>query len=228
MLEDVREHCDHITIWLRPDIKKALYVWETDEGFKHRRLTNRANRASTMASKYTGGSATFMKKKAKLSKSLDHEATMVKTFKYTHTLKENKRLETATQQSQRTRDDGNNSAASVVDPDRFWREAASKPYKNRVYGLGSCFADNLRTSTLIHSSSSTTSRPVDPEDGVYLREHAQQLWEFEERYQAILSRMTDTNDLGRECRRELEWLQRIERHMVPYEHQMHAGGSIVA
>ncbi|RYR62185.1 hypothetical protein Ahy_A04g019579 [Arachis hypogaea] len=101
MLEDIREHHDHLTIWLCSDIKKALYVWESDEGFKHRRLTNRVNRASARSSKYTGGSATFMKKKAKLSKSLDYEATMAETFKYTHTLKENKesytqRLETAT------------------------------------------------------------------------------------------------------------------------------------
>ncbi|RYR24830.1 hypothetical protein Ahy_B02g058374 [Arachis hypogaea] len=95
--------------WLRPDIKKALFVyWETDEGFRHRRLTNRANRASFRSSKYTGNSAAIIKAMARLSKLLDSEATLAETFKYTHTLKENKetfesytqRLEFTIQQSQ--------------------------------------------------------------------------------------------------------------------------------
>ncbi|RYR00200.1 hypothetical protein Ahy_B07g088305 [Arachis hypogaea] len=92
MREDIREKCDHLISWLRPKIKKALYVhWETDEGFKYRRLITRANRASTRSSKYTGGSAMFMKTKDRLSKSLDRDATSSKTFKYTHALKENKK-----------------------------------------------------------------------------------------------------------------------------------------
>ncbi|RYR17066.1 hypothetical protein Ahy_B03g061869 [Arachis hypogaea] len=154
MLEDVRERHDHLTIWLCPDIKKLLYVhWETDEGFKHRRLTNRANRTSAKSSKYTSGSTTFMKTKARLIKS------------YTQ------RLEVATKQSQRIGDDDNNFAALVVDPDQVWREAASEPYKNRMYKFRSFFADNLRTSTLIHSSTFATSRPIDPKNGVDLREH---------------------------------------------------------
>ncbi|RYR09835.1 hypothetical protein Ahy_B05g078255 [Arachis hypogaea] len=41
MLDDIRQGRDHWTQWLRPDIKKALFVhWESDEGFRHRRLTN--------------------------------------------------------------------------------------------------------------------------------------------------------------------------------------------
>ncbi|RYR73692.1 hypothetical protein Ahy_A02g008161 isoform B [Arachis hypogaea] len=85
MLEGVREHCDHLTIWLRPNTKKLLYVhWETDEGFKYHRLTNKANRASDRLLNYTGGSATFMKTKVRLSKLLNCEATMAETFKYTH------------------------------------------------------------------------------------------------------------------------------------------------
>ncbi|RYR43796.1 hypothetical protein Ahy_A08g040192 [Arachis hypogaea] len=73
--------------WLRPDIKKGLFVyWETHEGYRHWRLTNRANRASPRSSKYIGGSATFMNTKAMLSKSLDCEAMLAETFKYTHTL----------------------------------------------------------------------------------------------------------------------------------------------
>ncbi|RYQ98607.1 hypothetical protein Ahy_B07g086363 isoform A [Arachis hypogaea] len=91
MMEDVCERRDHLTIWLRPDLKKALYVlWETNEGFKHLRLTNRANKTSATLSKYTGGSTTFMKTKARLSKSLSRDAMMAESFKYTHTLKENK------------------------------------------------------------------------------------------------------------------------------------------
>ncbi|RYR21971.1 hypothetical protein Ahy_B03g067263 [Arachis hypogaea] len=188
VLEDVREHHNHLTIWLRSDIKKALCVhWETDEGFKHRHITNRASKASFKSSKYIGGSANFMKTKAKLSKSLDREAMMVETFKYTHTLKENKerfanqqaadhyepytqRLEATTQQSQCIGDDGNNSAESVVDPDRVWCKAASEPYENHMYGLRSFFVDNLRTSTLTQSFASATSRPVDPEDDIDLKE----------------------------------------------------------
>ncbi|RYQ84769.1 hypothetical protein Ahy_B10g104246 [Arachis hypogaea] len=71
MLDDVHEHRDHLTIWLHPEIKKELYVhWETDEGFKHHCLTNRANRASARSSKYIGGSATFMKTKTRLVSNL--------------------------------------------------------------------------------------------------------------------------------------------------------------
>ncbi|RYQ95197.1 hypothetical protein Ahy_B08g090257 [Arachis hypogaea] len=61
---------------------------ETNEGFRHRRLTNRASRASVRSSKYTGSSTTFMKTKVKLSKSLDREVILAETFKYIHILKE--------------------------------------------------------------------------------------------------------------------------------------------
>ncbi|RYR67781.1 hypothetical protein Ahy_A03g014212 [Arachis hypogaea] len=195
MLEDVHEHHDHLTIWLCLDIKKLLYVhWETDEGFKRRYLTNRANKTSARSLKYTGESATFMKTKTKL------------------------RLEAVTQQSQCIGDDGNNFAASVV-----WREAASESYKNRMYELRSFFSHNLCTSTLTQKSASTTSQPVDPEDDVNLREQ-----ESKERYQEILSCMTDTNDFRLEWRWELEWLQWMERHMMPYEDQMRTGSRGIA
>ncbi|RYR08585.1 hypothetical protein Ahy_B05g076334 [Arachis hypogaea] len=223
MLEDVCEHRDHFTIWFRPDIKKALYVyWETDEGFKRHGLMNRANKVSARSSKYTGGSATFIKTKARLCNLLDRDATMVETFKSS-----TQRLEASTQQSQCTRDDGKKFAASAVDLQMDWGEAASEPYKNCVFGLGSFFANNLHTSTLRQSSVSATSHPVDLEDGVDFREQvllltwslhqqAQQLQESEERYQAILSCMIDTDDFMLEWRRELGWLQRTERQMVVY------------
>ncbi|RYR44785.1 hypothetical protein Ahy_A08g041057 isoform B [Arachis hypogaea] len=50
MLDDVHQERDHQTQWLRPDIKK-----ETDEKFRYRCLTNRANRASARSSECTGG-----------------------------------------------------------------------------------------------------------------------------------------------------------------------------
>ncbi|RYR05173.1 hypothetical protein Ahy_B06g085046 [Arachis hypogaea] len=123
---------------------RAQFVhWETNEGFRHRRLTNRPNRVSARSSKYTGGSATFMKTKARLSKSLNHEATLVETFKYTHTLKENKEtfakavsrslLEAASQQSQQGGEEAADGSTTVfVDPDAVWRETASVPYRNYV------------------------------------------------------------------------------------------------
>ncbi|RYR61499.1 hypothetical protein Ahy_A04g018674 [Arachis hypogaea] len=91
MTQDVHQGHDNLTIWLRPDHKKELDVrFSTNEGFKRRCLINRANRASSRSSKYISGSVTFMKMKSRLSKSLDREATLPKTFNYTHTLKANK------------------------------------------------------------------------------------------------------------------------------------------
>ncbi|RYR28062.1 hypothetical protein Ahy_B01g052162 [Arachis hypogaea] len=160
---------------LQQMLDDALFVhWETNEGFWHRCLTNRANRASARSSKYTGSSATFMKTKVRLLKSLDREATLAETFKYTHTLKENKETfadqrsqDHYSQQGGENATDG--STASVVDLDVVWRETTSAQYKNRVYGIGSFFGSSLRTSTLRQSSSSTTSRVVESEEGVDLR-----------------------------------------------------------
>ncbi|QHO43717.1 uncharacterized protein DS421_5g165020 [Arachis hypogaea] len=189
MLEDVREHCDHLTIWLCPDIKKALYVhWETDEGFKRHGLTNRANKVSARSSKYTGRSATFIKTKARLCNLLDHDATMVETFKYTYTLKENKGkfADQRVADYYRTGDDSKNFAASVVHLEMVWREAASEPYKNCVFGLGSFFTNNLHTSTLRHSSISATSHPVNLENDVDLREQVLLLtWSFHQQAQQL-------------------------------------------
>ncbi|QHO00606.1 uncharacterized protein DS421_13g407910 [Arachis hypogaea] len=165
--------------------------------------------ASARSSKYIGSSATFMKTKARLSKSLDRDATLAKTFKYTHTLKENKeryadqrsadhyesymqRLEATTQQSQQSGEDASGFAASIIDPDAVWYETALAPYKNHVYGLGSFFASSLRTSTF----ASATSRTVDPEEGV---------------------------DLS--CRERLKRLQRMEQQMALYQAKMRASGS---
>ncbi|RYR08337.1 hypothetical protein Ahy_B05g075982 [Arachis hypogaea] len=193
MLEDVHEKHDHLTTWLSLEIKKALYVYhETDKGFKHRRFTNKANRASAKSSKYTGDSATFMKTKARLSKLLDHNTTLVKTFKYTHILKENKerfadqqftyhyvskhlilspiRRDRKPQLSNLTEvEDVSGSATSVVDPNAVWRKTALVPYKNCVYGLGLFFANNLRTSKLRPSSAFAPSQTVNPEEGFDLR-----------------------------------------------------------
>ncbi|RYR47755.1 hypothetical protein Ahy_A07g033716 [Arachis hypogaea] len=91
MMLDVREGRDHLTIWIRLDIKRVLdNHFSTDKGFMCHRLTNRANRALSRSSKFTGGSVTFMKMKSRMSKSLEREATLTETFKYTPTLKANK------------------------------------------------------------------------------------------------------------------------------------------
>ncbi|XP_020959208.1 uncharacterized protein LOC110262998 [Arachis ipaensis] len=66
-----------------------MAYFRNDEEFKCCCLTNITNRASPRSSKYTGGLATFMNTKSRLSKSLDRELTLAETFKYTHTLKAN-------------------------------------------------------------------------------------------------------------------------------------------
>ncbi|RYR08559.1 hypothetical protein Ahy_B05g076292 [Arachis hypogaea] len=113
MLEDVHKRHDYLTSWLRWEIKKALYVhWETDKEFRHRRLTKKANRASARSSKYTGGSATFIKTKVRL------------------------RVEAVTHQSQQNSENANDSAASVVDPDAIWRETLSGHTRTMYTGWG--------------------------------------------------------------------------------------------
>ncbi|RYR17735.1 hypothetical protein Ahy_B03g062425 isoform A [Arachis hypogaea] len=141
---------------------RCWMMFEINEGFRHRHLTKRANRALTKSSKYTGGTVTFMKTKARLSESLNSKTTLVETFKYTYTLKEIKetfadqqltksytqRLEATTQQSQQGGEDATDgSAASFVNSNAVWHETASAPYKNRVYKMGSFFASSLHTST---------------------------------------------------------------------------------
>ncbi|QHO20909.1 uncharacterized protein DS421_11g342040 [Arachis hypogaea] len=70
MMQDVREGHDHLTMWICQDIKRAFdNHFSTDEEFRHRRLMNRANMASSKSSKYTGRSVTFMKTKSRMSKS---------------------------------------------------------------------------------------------------------------------------------------------------------------
>ncbi|RYR54349.1 hypothetical protein Ahy_A06g029603 [Arachis hypogaea] len=108
IMQDVCERYDHLTICLRLDIKKALY----------RRLTNRANKASSKSSKYTGWSTIFMKTKTELSKSLNYDATIAETFKYTHTLKENKNIySSAAQQLQQSEERYNEILAHVSNID---------------------------------------------------------------------------------------------------------------
>ncbi|RYR64155.1 hypothetical protein Ahy_A03g010286 [Arachis hypogaea] len=81
MMQDVCQGHDHLMIWLRLDIKKELDIYfSTDKGFKRRHLTNRTNRALSRSSKYTGGSATFMNTRSRLSKSWECEATLAETF----------------------------------------------------------------------------------------------------------------------------------------------------
>ncbi|QHO27844.1 uncharacterized protein DS421_7g211520 [Arachis hypogaea] len=129
-------------------MKELDIHFSTDERFKRHRLTNRTNRTSLRLSKYIGGSATFMKMKSRLSKSLDHEATLA-SFKYTHTLKTNKdrfadewcaahyRLEAATQQSRPLSRDDPDFDASIVDPDR-----SEQRYNKLLACVGETIANN--------------------------------------------------------------------------------------
>ncbi|RYQ90418.1 hypothetical protein Ahy_B09g096520 [Arachis hypogaea] len=79
-------------IWIYPNIKKELDIhFSIDERFKCRCLTNKTTRASLRSSKYTRESATFIHTKSRLSNSLERETSLVETFKYTHTLKANKK-----------------------------------------------------------------------------------------------------------------------------------------
>ncbi|RYR78565.1 hypothetical protein Ahy_A01g003390 [Arachis hypogaea] len=188
---------NHLMTWIHPSIKKEPEAhFRNDEGFKHRRLTNVANRASPRPSKCTSGSATFMKMKSRclLSKSLNCEAILVETFKYTHTLKANKkrfadewsgahyedyvqRLEVTTQQYQPpSGNDKASSMTSVVDFDWVWRETASEPHKNHHFRLGSFFANDLCSFALAASSTfASATNPTDSQEVVDLREEVQKL-----------------------------------------------------
>ncbi|RYR08845.1 hypothetical protein Ahy_B05g076672 [Arachis hypogaea] len=234
MMQEVCEGHNHLMIWLRPDIKKELDV--------HLVLMRGLCRCRQM--KYTGRSATFMKTKSMLSKSLEREVTLAETFKYTHTLKANKekfvderstthyedytqRLEAATQQSQPSGDDSG-SDASVVDPDRVWRETASESYKNRAYGLGSFFTSGLHTSTLAASSASASATSTaHPEEVIDLREEEiyQQAQQSKQRYKKLLVCIEDTIAIRSELMEKLERLEHLRDQMAVYNEQICAGGS---
>ncbi|QHO20126.1 uncharacterized protein DS421_11g335130 [Arachis hypogaea] len=219
MLEDVREGHGHLTTWLHQKIKKALLAhWETDEEFRHRRLTNRANKASARSSKYIGSLATFMNTKSRLIFDVVGLRCNIDVDLQVHPQFEGEqreiclsaRLDVMTQQSQQSGEDTDGSTASVIDPDVVWCEIVSVPYKNHIYKLGSFFASSLHTSTLRPLSASATSRAIEPGEDIYLRlqvqevtrslhEQAQELTETRKRYQEILTHMMDTDDL------KLEW-----------------------
>ncbi|RYR39709.1 hypothetical protein Ahy_A09g045291 [Arachis hypogaea] len=207
-------------------------------GFKRFHLVNKTNKASPRSSKYTGGLTTFMKKKSRLSRSLEREATLVENFKYSHTLKANKerfadersaaryaiahedytqRLKVATQQSYLSRDDpGSN--ASVVDPDRVWCETVSEPYKNHVYGLGLFFFSDLHTSTLAASFASASATSLaDLEEVVDLRKEVQKLTgelhqqtqQSRQRYNELLARVKDTDAIRSKLMEKLKLLEHL-------------------
>ncbi|RYR26347.1 hypothetical protein Ahy_B02g060580 [Arachis hypogaea] len=168
MLEDIREHRDHLTIWLLLDIKKALYIyWETSEGFKHHHLMNRANSELARLSIYIGELATFMKTNVRLSKLLDRDATMAETFK------------SPTHRNWRPQP----SNLSLLEPmattplhqSSMLTRFGTRPHLSRTIiafiRMESFFANNLHTSTLRHSFASATSRHIDdPKDDIDLRE----------------------------------------------------------
>ncbi|QHN93294.1 uncharacterized protein DS421_17g591430 [Arachis hypogaea] len=190
MMSDVHQGKDHLTSWIRPNIKRELVAYfRYNDVFKCHRLTNVTNRALPRSSRYTNESATFVKMKSRLSKSLDREATLAETFKYTHALKANKeifddersaeeytqRLEAATQQSQLpSKADEAGYKTSTVDPNRIYHEITSEPHKNHRFGLGSFFANGLRSSALAaFSASAFGTSHANPQKVVNLREEVQ-------------------------------------------------------
>ncbi|MED6225676.1 hypothetical protein PIB30_095930 [Stylosanthes scabra] len=208
MMEDVSYKKDHLTQWCRPELKKALYqYWETNEKYLHRQAMNKRNRASERCVIYTGGSATPMQTKAKM----------------THTLKANKEQFADKRSSDIWDDFTNNTTVATqqaaesrtnaeVDPDQVWRQTVSEPsQKNRVFGIGGFLASTLRTSVFASHASSvslTSPAPAGPEDAVDLQEQVQllnqniqdmarQLHESEVRIQALhdeLSRRPEVHD----------------------------------
>ncbi|QHN92403.1 uncharacterized protein DS421_17g583420 [Arachis hypogaea] len=199
MLEDVRERHGHLTSWLCPEIKKALYVhWE--------------------------------------SKSLDRDATLAETFKYTYTLKENKERFVGQRYADHyylrvlhVETGGRNLTISAKWGGRQWLCCFShrsqyslaqdrlSAVQEPCIRVGLFFTSSLQTST----SASATSKAVDLEEGIDLRLHVQELTqslhdqaqkmkETQERYQKILTRMTDKDELRLEWREQLERLQRMK------------------
>ncbi|QHN85444.1 uncharacterized protein DS421_16g537500 [Arachis hypogaea] len=208
---------DHLTLWIRLAIKKELKAdFNNDEGFKRRSLTNIANRASPRLSKYTGGSATFMKTKSKLSKSLDHETTLAETFKYTHILKANN--------------------------ERFAEERSAAHYiligfgarlplnPTRIAALGwSFFASGLRSSALAAFSASATNL-ANPQEVIDLREEVQKLThdlhqqakQSEQRYNDLLARVGGAVTISSNLIEKLEQFDRLREQMEAYNQQMRA------
>ncbi|MED6134500.1 hypothetical protein PIB30_037550 [Stylosanthes scabra] len=249
MMEDVRYRKDHLTQWCRPELKKALYhYWETDEKYLHRQATNKRNRASERCVIYTGGSATPMQTKAKITKSLNQPVSMAEVFKQTHTLKANKEqfadkrssdiwddfTTNTTVATQQAAESGTN---AEVDPDQVWRQTVSEPsQKNRIFGISGFLASTLRTSIFAPHASSvslTSPAPAGPEDAVDLREQVQllnqniqdmagQLHESEERIQALhdeLSRRPEVHDADVEVLKE----QLREELRLMQEHRQQMG-----
>ncbi|RYR21443.1 hypothetical protein Ahy_B03g066741 [Arachis hypogaea] len=244
MICDVHQGSGHLTTWIRPAIKKELEAhFRDDKGFKCRCLTNVANRASPRSSKYTGGLATFMKMKSRLSKSMDCEATLAEAFMYTHNLKANKErfadersvahysinyypnhnvCDTGGLHVEVKRLSGNdkaNSETSVVDPDRVWRETASEPHKNHRFGLGSFFDSGLYSSALAASS---TISPTYPQEVIDLREEVQKLTqEFhqqaeqsEQGYNVLLTRVGGAVGISSDLTEKLEQLDRLQADVL--------------
>ncbi|MED6113866.1 hypothetical protein PIB30_074843 [Stylosanthes scabra] len=241
MMEDVRQRKDHLTQWCRPELKKLLYhYWETNEKYLHRQTTNKRNRVSDKCVIYTGGSATPMQTKAKMTKLLDRPESMAEVFKQTHTLKANKE-KFADKRSSDIWDDFTNNTAiatqqaaesrtdATVDPDQVWRQTISElNEKNRVFGIGGFLASTLRTSVFApqaFSVSLTSPAPAGQEEAVDLQEQvhlniqdmARQLHVSEERIQALhdeLSRRPGVRDADVEALKEQlrEELRLMQEH----------------
>ncbi|MED6148585.1 hypothetical protein PIB30_054503 [Stylosanthes scabra] len=178
------------------ELIKAIFNTRASKRFSEMMedATDKRNRASEKCVIYTGGSATPMQTKAKMTKSLDRPVSMAEVFKQTHTLKVNKEQFTDKRSSDIWDDFTNNTTVATqqaaksgtnatVDPDQVWRQTVSEPSeKNRVFGIGGFLASTLRTFVFAphaFSVSLTSPAPAGQEKAVDLREqeHRRQMQE---------------------------------------------------
>ncbi|MED6210517.1 hypothetical protein PIB30_064825 [Stylosanthes scabra] len=161
---------------------------------------NKVNRASSKGGcLHTGGSATIPKTRARMNE-----------FSVN--------LEQATQQAQEEGDE----SAGTVHSNVVWRQTLSKPYKNRVYGVGGFFGSSLHRSGYGGSSASASSTHTGSSapEVVDLREQVQNLTQsLETQWQEALAQ--------RDARVEehLWRMEEMQRQMAAFYNPLHPGSS---
>ncbi|MED6108171.1 hypothetical protein PIB30_020944 [Stylosanthes scabra] len=225
------------------DDHNRVTAHETDEKYKHIEDRNKANRASERCAKYTGGSATPMQTKAKMTHTLNENKEKFADKRSTDIWDEYiDNTAIATQRAAESR------TSTLVDPDEVWRQTVSEPdAKNRIYGVGGFLASTLKTSVFAPQDTSgtvTSDVPSSKDDTVDLQEQvlllnqnihdmARQLQESEERQKAMsdeLRRRPGLNDediekLEQQMREELRLMQEARRQMGLTGEHMRAGAS---
>ncbi|MED6151928.1 hypothetical protein PIB30_087023 [Stylosanthes scabra] len=224
MLKEVREEKKEVTQWCRPQLKRSLrQYWGNDQAFKHRLVTNKANRASSkVASLYCGGSVTIRSTKQKMEKELKREPVDAEE-KYISD------LEALTQEALEHGGEDGDGTTNPIDPSEVWRHTIGEPNsKNRIYGKGSFFASTLRA-TLAATMSPTTFKPLSVEVENQLREKIRELTqnldergrslkEAEERIHVLLVRLEAIQ--ASQSAQDLEAIA-VARDQVGVDHRSH-------